>query len=72
MSNDPSLNAKQVIKVLLSNGFVYKRTRGSHATYFKEGCGVIPVPIHGAKDIPKGTLKNIIDRSGISRDVFFN
>ncbi len=67
-----SKTAKQIIKVLLKNGFILSRQKGSHNIYKHTEMGVIvPVPLHGkTKIIPIGTFLAIVKQSGISKDKF--
>lgn len=58
------MEAKEVLKLLKSNGFSEVSQRGSHLK-LTSGDKIVIVPIHGAKDIPIGTLKNIEKQSGI-------
>lgn len=65
------LKPKEVEKILLKNEFILKRQTGSHRIFFNSKTGkVAVVPFH-SKDIPKGTLKNIIKQSNLSEDLFF-
>ena len=46
-----------------------KRVTGSHHIYFnKELKKTVVVPVHGNKDIPKGTFMSIIKQAGISKE----
>ncbi len=68
------LGAKKVIQKLKKAGFIETHQRGSHL-YLKnkDGSKVVTVPIHGSKDIPVGTLYNIVVRqAGLSVDEFNN
>ena len=68
------LSAKKVIQKLKKAGFVETHQRGSHV-YFKSNNGlkIATVPTHGSKDIPIGTLYNIVVRqAGLSVDEFNN
>lgn len=51
--------AKNVIKVLLKDGWIERRVRGSHHIFTKEGEENIVVVPTSKKTIPIGTLKNI-------------
>lgn len=51
------MNYKKVIKQLMAAGWVVDRTT-KHCILKKDG-KIVPVPVHGSKDIPIGTLKNI-------------
>ena len=68
------LSAKKVIQKLKKVGFTETRQRGSHI-YFKseDGTKIATVPVHGSKDIPIGTLYNIVVRqAGLSVEEFNN
>jgi predicted RNA binding protein YcfA (HicA-like mRNA interferase family) len=52
-----NLSAKQLIRILIMNGFAYKRAKGSHQLYTNK---TVIVPMHGNKDIPKGTFLAIL------------
>lgn len=67
-----SLSARKVLKKLKKVGFTETHQRGSHL-YLKseDGKKVVTVPIHGSKDIPIGTLYNIVVRqAGLSVEEF--
>lgn len=55
----PSLNPRKIIKILEKRGFVLDRTRGSHHIYYHA---------ESKKDLPKGTLVEILKQAGISRE----
>lgn len=68
------LPARKVIQKLKEAGFVGTHQRGSHL-YFKnnDGTKIVTVPSHGSKDIPIGTLYNIVVRqAGLSIEEFNN
>ncbi len=68
------LSARKVIKKLKKVGFAETHQRGSHL-YLKseDRTKIVTVPIHGSKDIPIGTLYNIVVRqAGLSVDEFNN
>lgn len=56
---------KYIIKILEKNGWIEKRTRGSHHIFTKEGENNIVVVSTSKKIIPIGTIKNIEKQSGI-------
>lgn len=64
----PILSGKDMIKVLSRIGFQHIRTHGSHAILRKQlpqGKSLtLPVPLH--KELAKGTLKSIMNQSGLS------
>lgn len=66
------LNAKKIIQKLKKAGFVETHQRGSHL-YLKNGDGlkIVTVPMHGSKDIPIGTLYNIVvKQAGLPAEEF--
>ena len=68
------LPARKVIQKLKKAGFTETHQRGSHL-YFKsnDGTKIVTVPVHGSKNIPIGTLYNIVIRqAGLSVDEFNN
>ncbi|HUU40234.1 MAG TPA: type II toxin-antitoxin system HicA family toxin [Desulfatiglandales bacterium] len=75
MTKLPILSSKKVIKVLRSAGFedAPKRGKGSHSAMIKRSvAGIRLVIIPDRKSIPRGTLRAIIDQTGMSRDEFIN
>ena len=66
------LPARKVIQKLKKLGFMETHQRGSHL-YLKseDGIKIVTVPVHGSKNIPIGTLYNIVVRqAGLSVDKF--
>ncbi len=64
----PTLTPKKVIKILESKGFVLDRVKGSHHIYYNpETKRRVVVPVH-KKDLPKGTLLEILRQAGISKE----
>jgi len=70
MSHLPSLKGKQVIKALNKTGFVERRTTGSHCVLRHQNGKIVVVPLHGSKDIKRGTLFNIIKQAGLKVEEF--
>ncbi len=64
----PSLSPQKIIKILEQNGFILDRVKGSHHIFYhpKTKRRVV-VPLH-KKDLPKGTLLEILKQAGISKD----
>ena len=59
-------SAKHLIKLLLQNGFVFKRAKGSHQLYYNyEKKITVIVLFHGNKDLAKGTYYDILKQAGI-------
>ena len=64
----PSLAPKTVIKILEDKGFVLRRVKGSHHIYYHpETRRRVVVPLH-KKDLPQGTVREILKQAGIGRD----
>lgn len=62
-----NLSPKYLIKLLEQNDFLFKRSKGSHQIYFNPITNkTIIVPVHGGKDIKKGTFLSILKQAGIS------
>jgi predicted RNA binding protein YcfA (HicA-like mRNA interferase family) len=60
------LNSKFLIKILEQNGFFYKLTKGSHQLFFNpETNKTVIVPVHGGKDMKKGTFLAILKQASI-------
>ena len=68
----PILKARDVIRALERAGFVISRTKGSHCRLIHrdDPARATTVPIHGSRDLPRGTLRDIIDQAGLSVDDF--
>lgn len=61
-----SRTAKDLIKLLEAQGFVFKRAKGSHHLYYNPATNkTVVVPVHGKKDLPKGTWHGIIKQAGL-------
>lgn len=60
-----------LIKLLEKKGFLFKRSKGSHQIFYNSATNItVIVPVHGSKDIKKGTFLAIIKQAGIDkRDV---
>lgn len=60
------MNAKEAIKLVQKDGWVFERQAGSHKI-FKHPTkkGIVVIPDHGKEDIRTGTLKSILKQAGI-------
>ena len=64
-----NLSAKNLIKVIQINGFVFKRSKGNHQIYYNPVTNkTVIIPLHGNKDLPKGTFFAILKQAGISKN----
>lgn len=61
-----NLSPDYLIKILEENGFVFKRSKGSHQVYYNSITNkTIVVPFHNGKDLKKGTFMSIVKQAGI-------
>jgi predicted RNA binding protein YcfA (HicA-like mRNA interferase family) len=59
-------SSKYLIKVLEDNGYSFRRSNGSHQLYYHPGKNkTVIVPVHGKKDLPKGTFYAILKQADI-------
>ncbi len=63
----PALTPRKVVKALKKKGFILLRSKGSHRIYQDDEGTMVVVPFH-AKELPKGTLIEILKQAGIDRD----
>jgi len=68
MSKLPVVSGLEVIKALVSFGWVADRQRGDHVILERSGRRSIPVPLY--PEISKKLLRKIIKESGIDRKEF--
>lgn len=62
-------SAKELIKILEERGFVFKRAKGSHQIYHNPATNkTVVVPLHGNKDMPKGTYYAILRQADIDKN----
>lgn len=72
MPKIPPLTSQQVIKILEKKGFVLDRSKGSHRIYIHpESRRRAVVPFH-RKDLPQGTLRDILKQAGIEPEELQN
>ncbi len=68
----PSLTPQKVITILQKKGFILERTKGSHQIFRNpETKRMVVIPFH-KKDLPKGTLLEILRQAGISKEEIEN
>jgi len=67
MPKIPSLAPQKAVRLLERKGFVLDRMKGSHRIYYHpETKKRVVVPFH-RKDLPQGTLLEILKEAGVSR-----
>ncbi len=61
------MKINEVLKILKANGWELKRHGKRHDIYYNQNKpGIqIPIPRHGAKEVPDGTLKSIMELAGL-------
>jgi predicted RNA binding protein YcfA (HicA-like mRNA interferase family) len=63
-----NLSAKNLVYLLEQNGYFFKRANGSHHLFFNPLTGkTVIVPVHGNKDLAKGTFFAILKQAGIDK-----
>ena len=69
MSELPVVSGKKLLRIVLRNGFIALRKKGSHvfvqSTTDQKGTAI---PIHGNEDLGKGLLKSILNDLDLSVD----
>ncbi len=60
----PRVSGEKVVKALVKAGWSVERQRGSHVVLYKEGIGIVVVPLH--KELDRGTLRAIIKQAEMS------
>ena len=58
------MKSSELIKLVKKNGWSHIKTEGSHYIFEKDNVKV-PVPFHGSKEVPKGTLMKIKKQMGL-------
>jgi predicted RNA binding protein YcfA (HicA-like mRNA interferase family) len=68
----PVLTPQKVIRVLEQKGFVLDRMKGSHHIYYNPATKKrAVVPLH-KKELPRGTLLEILKQAGIEKEDLFD
>jgi predicted RNA binding protein YcfA (HicA-like mRNA interferase family) len=67
----PRLKASGVIKILQQHGFILVGQRGSHQKWRNaHTVKQVIVPNHKSRQLPLGTIRSIVEGSGIAPDKF--
>lgn len=69
MGSLPVLSGKKLLRILVKNGYVILRQKGSHV-FVEDSMGRLgtAVPIHGNEDLGTGLLKSILNDLELSAD----
>jgi len=67
----PRVSGKKVVQTLERAGFKVTHVRGSHYYLRRaDGGSIVPVPVHGNRTLPTGTLNSILRLAGITSEEF--
>ncbi len=58
------MTGRELIKLLRKDGWQLDRVSGSHHI-LKKKAKTLTIPVHGKKDLPKGTLNSILKEAGL-------
>ncbi|MEI8390007.1 MAG: type II toxin-antitoxin system HicA family toxin [bacterium] len=64
------LSSREIIAILILNGFSLKSIKGSHSKYVN-GSKTVIIP-HPKPEIPYGTFLSIVRQSGLLKSDFIN
>lgn len=64
----PAVSGAKVVKALERAGFTVMRISGSHQVMRHSDGRTVVVPVHASRDIPKGTLRNILAIIGMTAE----
>lgn len=67
----PVLKAREIVRALERAGFVRGRQAGSHLRMHR-GDTDVTVPLHGPRDVKRGTLASILRQAELSVDEFLD
>ncbi len=64
-----SISGKKLCKIVEKLGWQLKRVTGSHHIYTKENKeAILVIPVHGNRDLPIGTLKQIMKDADLTEN----
>jgi predicted RNA binding protein YcfA (HicA-like mRNA interferase family) len=64
-----SISGKRLCKALEKHGWQLQRIHGAHYIYGQPGNPtILTVPVHGNKDLRKGTLHRLLKDAGLTED----
>jgi predicted RNA binding protein YcfA (HicA-like mRNA interferase family) len=66
----PSVRPQEAVRALERAGWAVARQKGSHVSLKKQGVAfLVTVPMH-RREVPRGTLRAIIEDAGLTIDEF--
>jgi predicted RNA binding protein YcfA (HicA-like mRNA interferase family) len=66
----PAVPGAKVVRALERAGFTVARISGSHHVMRHPNGRTVVVPVHAGRDMPKGTLRNILAIVGMTAEKF--
>ncbi len=66
----PDCTGREAVRALKRLGYSAVRQGGSHLRLKWTGRTPLTVPVHHGKDLAKGTLREIVNKSGFSAEEF--
>jgi predicted RNA binding protein YcfA (HicA-like mRNA interferase family) len=66
----PLARGKDVVRALERAGFAVVRIKGSHhrLVHKDDPTRATTVPVHASRDLPRGTLRDILEQVGLTTD----
>jgi predicted RNA binding protein YcfA (HicA-like mRNA interferase family) len=61
----PRVSGREIVRALRKAGWSLERIEGSHHILQGPEGRIVSVPVHGNKTLPIGTIKGIIDQTGL-------
>jgi predicted RNA binding protein YcfA (HicA-like mRNA interferase family) len=62
----PAVSGTELVKALERAGFVVTRVKGSHHRLKHPDGRSTTVPVHGGRDVPKGTLRSVLQDAALT------
>jgi predicted RNA binding protein YcfA (HicA-like mRNA interferase family) len=62
------MTGKELLRLFQSQGWKLDRIRGSHHIMVKPGKRAVPIPIHGNRELPAGTLSAILKQADLKKE----
>lgn len=59
------MTGKELVQLLIANGYNVDRINGSHYILEKRGCPSLTIPVHARRDVAPGLLNSILKKAGI-------
>lgn len=66
----PRASGREIVRALRREGWTLARVEGSHHLMRGPTGRIVSIPVHGAKTLPVGTIKGVIDDLGVSIEEF--